>query len=230
MREKMQKLKEKCKRLKGENRALSDYVKSFKHPLREADPSFIPPSSFPWEDVDEAETIRRIAQNAKECVDDVFATAGKLIEDLAHLHSMLVTLLNRLEVVEGLWEDVHIYHDLTIPGLRALMKVPKQALLDGKVIQENEIYDFPRWFCDVFSGRNIFEKINMESLTLKDSIRRVQEEIISVIEALFVKKLNEDGVTLNFLKTQLHEFFFVGSFSKEHFENVSSFSSTMNKA
>lgn len=109
------------------------------------------------------------------------------------------------------------------------MKVPKQALIDGKLIHENEIYDFPRWFCIVCFGKDIFERFSMASLTLKDSIRRVHEKIISVIEALFVKKLNEGGVTVNFLRAQLHEFFFVGSFSKEHFENVSSFSSTMKK-
>lgn len=50
-----------------------------------------------------------------------------------------------------------------------------------------------------------------------------------MIEALFVKKLNEVGVTMNFLRAQLHEFFFIGSFSKEHFENVSSFFNTMKK-
>lgn len=68
----------------------------------------------------------------------------------------------------------------------------------------------------------------MESLSLKDSIRRIQEEIISVVEALFAKKIDEGGVTMNFLRTQLHEFF-VGSFSKAHFENVSSFSNTMQR-
>lgn len=110
------------------------------------------------------------------------------------------------------------------------MKIMKQTLIDRKVIQENKIHDFSRWFCAICSGKNTFKDFSMESLSLKDSIRRVQDEVINVIEALFTKRLNEDGVMVNSLKSQLHEFFFVGSFSKEHFQNVSSFSNTMKKA
>lgn len=89
-------------------------------------------------------------------MEDVYTEAGKFIEDLAQLHSKFVALLNRLETAEGLWEDVHIYQNLTILRLRALTKVPRQILIDGKVIQENKVYDFPRWFCVVCSGKNTF--------------------------------------------------------------------------
>lgn len=67
----------------------------------------------------------------------------------------------------------------------------------------------------------------MESLTLKDSIRIVQDEILNAVEALFARRLAEEGVTVNFLRDRLHEYFFVESFSKAHLENVSLFSSTM---
>lgn len=89
--------------------ALCEYIKSFKHLLREADPSFVPPPSLPKEVIDDVETIREIAQYSREWEEDVFAAVGKFIEDLARLHSIFVDLLNRLEVADGLWENVHIY-------------------------------------------------------------------------------------------------------------------------
>lgn len=109
------------------------------------------------------------------------------------------------------------------------MKVPRQILVNGKVIQENEVYDFPRWFYAVYSGKNTFDKFSVDSFTLKESIRGVQEEIISAVEALFVRKLSDSGITVNSLKSQLHYFFFVDSFPKEHFANVSSFSGMIKK-
>lgn len=173
MKEKMLKTKAKCKRLREENIDLYEYIKNFKRPPGEASPSFIPPPSLPKEVVDDVEVIRVMAQNSKEWIEDVYIEARKFIKDLAQHHSKFVAFLNRLETTEGLWEDVHIYQDLTIPRLRALTKIPRQILIDGKVIQENEVYDFPRWFCVVCSGKNTFDKFSMESLTLKDSIRKV---------------------------------------------------------
>lgn len=61
---------------------------------------------------------------------------------------------------------------------------------------------------------------------MKDSIRRVQEEILNTVAASFVRRLDEGGVTVNYQRDRLHEFFFVESFSKAHLENVSLFSST----
>lgn len=142
IKEKLLKSKAKCKRLREENRVLCEYVKSFKRPLREVGPSFTPPS-LPKEVVNDAELIRAMAQNSREWVEDVYAEAEKFIEDLAQLHSKFVALLNRLETAEGLWEDVDVYQDLTISQLRALTKTPRQTLVGGKVIQENEAYDFP---------------------------------------------------------------------------------------
>lgn len=142
-----------------------------------------------------------MAQNSREWIEDVYTEAGKFIEDLAQLHSKFLALLSRLETIEGLWEDVHIYQDLTIPRLRALTKVPRQILVEGKVIQENEAYDFPRWFYTICSGKNTFDKFSVDSFTLKESIRGVQKEIISAIEALFVRKLNDGGITVNSLKS-----------------------------
>lgn len=102
-------MKAKCKRQKSENRALCEYTKSFKHPPREEDPSFIPPSSLPKESINDPKEVRKIAQYSKEWIEDAFTAAEKFIEDLASLHSRLVALLNRLEVADGAWEDVHIY-------------------------------------------------------------------------------------------------------------------------
>lgn len=105
----MKKMKEKNKRLKSENKALCEYVKNLKHPLREEDPFFVLSTSLPKEFVDVAEEVRKRAQCSKEWVEDVFTAAEKFIEDLVRLHSRLLALLNRMEVVDSSWEDVHIY-------------------------------------------------------------------------------------------------------------------------
>lgn len=50
------------------------------------------------------------------------------------------------------------------------------------------------------------------------------------MEALFARRLTDEELTVDYLKDNLHEFFFVESFSKEHLENVSLFSLRMCKA
>lgn len=47
-----------------------------------------------------------MAKSSREWVEDVYTASGKFIDDLAQLHSRFVALLNKLEVAEGLWEDV----------------------------------------------------------------------------------------------------------------------------
>lgn len=109
------------------------------------------------------------------------------------------------------------------------MEIPRQALIDGEVIKENEAYDFPRWFYVVSIGKEFFERSNMESTLLRTAVKKIQEEILNIVEALFAKRLTDEELTMDNLKDKLHEFFFVESFSREHIENVSLFSSIMCK-
>lgn len=109
------------------------------------------------------------------------------------------------------------------------MKIPKQILIDGKVIQENDVYDFSWWFYAICTGEEYFERFSREFASLRDSIKKIQGEILKAIEALFSKGVAEEELTVNFPRDRLHEFFFVNSFSTVHLENVSLFSSTMRK-
>lgn len=114
MKEKLLNSKAKCKRLKEENRLLCEYVRSFKKPLREASPSSTPPPFLPKEIIYDAELTKAMVQNSREWVEDVYVEAHKFVEDLTQLHSRFLALLSRLEMIEGLWEDVDVYQDLTI--------------------------------------------------------------------------------------------------------------------
>lgn len=187
VKEKMRKMK----KLKSENEVLCDYVWSFKHPLREEDPFFVLPSSLPKESIDGTEEVKKRAQCSKEWVEDVFTSAGKFIDDLARSHSRILSILNRLQSADRSWEDVHIYQDLTISRLKALMKIPRQTLIDEKVVQENDVYDFPWWFYAICIGKGSFERFNDKSISLKDPIRKVQGEFFNAIEALFARRLTE---------------------------------------
>lgn len=77
------------------------------------------------------------------------------------------------------------------------------------------------------TGKEFFERFNKESASLKELVRKVQEEILNVVEALFARRLTNEELTVDHLKDRLHKFFFVESFSKESFKKVSLFSSTM---
>lgn len=53
------------------------------------------------------------------------------------------------------------------------MEIPRQVLMDGKVIRESEAYDFPRWYYVVSTEKKFFKRSNMESALLRIAVKKV---------------------------------------------------------
>lgn len=86
MKENMSKLDEKYKKLKGENKALCEYLNNLSHPVREEDQAFVPPTILLAESVEGIERIRQISPNVEAWVEGISSEAYIHAEDLVQIH------------------------------------------------------------------------------------------------------------------------------------------------
>ena len=129
--------------------------------------------------------------------------------------------------MEESWEDEHIYQNEVISNIQNLMETPKQALIDGQIIGEGDIYDFLRWYSVVITAKEMFESFAKESTQWKKVIDNIKQGISNIVASLLSQRLVEDEMIIDTLKVKLEEFFQLNVYERDDFENFSIFSNTM---
>ncbi len=79
------------------------------------------------------------------------------------VRSRALAVVFRFQCMEKSWEDEYIYQDEMISDIQNLMETPKQALIDGGVIREGDVYDFLGRYSVMIITKEMFECFTKES-------------------------------------------------------------------
>lgn len=83
-----------------------------------------------------------IARETKEWMASKSEEAATFVERLILAYGQTSSLLSRVAVIAEAWDNLHDVQDRIILCLRVLKGIPKQELIDGKVIAAGVAYDF----------------------------------------------------------------------------------------
>lgn len=107
-----------------------------------------------------------------------------------------------------------------------LKEIPKQALIDGGVMEAKAVYDFGCWYCALVTKKEPLEKMIDDCIRLEEMIKGIQDKFLVLIKEVYEQEvLDGDGMSVDNLQDKVRSNFFpaTGSISTSHMNNVASF-------
>lgn len=101
-------------------------------------------------------------------------------ERLALVYEQTSSLLSRIATLAEAWDNAQDIRDRIIPCLKVLKGVPKQELVNEKVIAPSAAYDFGSWYMTLITWSEILEKIKADTIWIEERTKEVQEKILAV--------------------------------------------------
>lgn len=102
--------------------------------------------------------MKRTAQETKEWMGNALNKSNEFMEYLLQVYGNSIAILDRIQIIVELWEDFHDHQDKITLCLHVLQDIPKQTLVEGKMMEVNQAYDFHCWYCVLIFKRDVLEK------------------------------------------------------------------------
>lgn len=118
-------------------------------------------------------------------------------------------MLSKIASMVEAWADLQDIQDRVISCLRVLKGMPKQELIDGKIIAAGATYDFNAWHWALVARSEVLEKVKAESVKSKEQIKEIQSKIfLETTDLLEKETIRESDMRLENLKHRTQEIFF----------------------
>lgn len=137
-------------------------------------------------------------REAREWTVDASERADILIENLISAHYSTSSLLSRIQDIAEAWEDIKDIQRRIIPCLKAIRGLSQQDLVDRKVIQPGDLYDFSSWYFALVTRVESLRKSEANCSEIEKTIRDVQDKVF--YEAAEI--LQQDEVREKHLRTE----------------------------
>lgn len=127
--------------LESENRRLKEYIEGM-NSQRCEDPTFVSPIAidrgFPFD----YEAARNTHQEVGKWIEDILEQTDDFLTQFVQAFDKTSMLIFRMQYLEGVWDDFQPVQEKTIPCLKVLKRIPTPTLIQERVIQVGDGYDF----------------------------------------------------------------------------------------
>lgn len=169
------------KREYKEIECLKEYIQHLIKPLDQADPVVPPLLNSSQETIKFFEEEMVTAKETKEWITSMSGEAATFVERLMLAYGQTSPLLSRIVVLVEAWGSLEDIQDKIIPCLKVLKGVPKQELIDGKVIAVGAAYDFNNWYWALIAWSEVLEKVKVDGVRVKEQTREILNKVLLVV-------------------------------------------------